>query len=458
MVVRDDFDFLVIGSGPGGQKAAICAAKEGCRVALVERDAHLGGSCVHHGTIPSKTLREMAMRRPLGGTFGDKEFAELTARSAKIVASYANTVEAQIERNGVARLHGHACFLSPDTVSVRSPGGEQRIVRARHIVLAGGSRPREPEGIPVDHEHLLDADSILSLAYLPGSMLVLGGGVIACEYASIFAELGVEITIIDRGDRPLAFLDDELVEHFLADLAARGGRYFGGREIERVAFDGVSQVVAELRDGEVYRADKVFVALGRTPSLEGLGIERAGLCPGARGQIVVDEGGRSDVAHIFVVGDLAGPPALATSAMEQGRLAVRHALGLGAGRLGGLLPIGIYSLPEMASVGSGTAGSDPGPGEPLVGRAHFSEIARAQISGHPSGLLKLVAECESERLIAAHVVGEGATELIHIAQMAILGGATLSDLVESVFNFPTLAEAYRVAALDGLRAREKRSG
>jgi len=455
--VTDRFDFAVIGSGPGGQKAAVCAAKAGRRVALIERDRLLGGACVHHGTIPSKTLRENALRveqlrrtaRLLAAApREDLELSELLGRLEEVVSHYSRTVEDQLRRNRITCIHGRARFVSDRELEVYAPDGSRRRLEAGHVVVAAGSRPRCPDGIPVDHEHVLDADSILSLAYLPRSLAVLGGGVIACEFASIFACLGVEVTVVDRGPRPLGFLDVELVDGFQRAFEAAGGRVLSQRRLADAGFDGVSRVRLALEGGEAIEAEKVFVALGRTGCLDGLGLDAAGLAPGPRGTLEVDEHGRTAVPHIYAVGDVAGPPALATVAMEQGRCAVRHALGLGASSVAGIVPTGIYTIPEMASVGMTEAEAVASCGGARVGRAGFEEVARVQISDAGPGLLKLVADPEGERILGVHVLGQGATDLVHVGQMAILAGARVDDIVENVFNFPTLAETYRIAALD----------
>ena len=455
--MSERFDFAVIGSGPGGQKAAVCAAKAGCRVALIERERELGGACVLRGTIPSKTLRENAMRvsrlRDAAARLGvsppeSVELAELVGRLNDVVQQYATTVGRQMERNGVVRFHGRGRFVSPHDLEIASPDGSTTQISADHVVVAVGSEPRVLDGIPVDHEHVLDSDSILSLAYVPESLIVLGSGVIACEYATTFAKLGVEVTIVDRGPRPLAFLDQELSSLFRQEFERAGGSYLPERRIGFIGFDGVSSVGVELEDGDRLEAEKVLVALGRSGCLSGLGLEAAGLEATERGTLEVDDAGRTAVEHIYAVGDVAGPPALATAAMEQGRRVVRAALGQGESRLAGLLPTGIYTIPEMASVGMTEEQAIDAHGAAWVGRAEFAEVARGQIAGFEFGALKLVAEPETGRLLGVHVIGETSSELVHIGQMALFANACVDDLIENVFNFPTLAEAYRIAALD----------
>lgn len=455
-----EFDFVVIGSGPGGQKAAVGAAKAGQRVALIEQDRHLGGACVHYGTIPSKALREAAyragrLREARAEVDGADRIAaanvgirELLGSVEDVISGYAATVKTQMERNGVVTFHGRGRFASPNEIEVRHRNGDIESLSTRFVILATGSRPRHPDGIPIDHEHVLDGDSILKLAYLPRSLAVLGGGVIACEYASVFASLGVEVTIIDRGERPLAFMDAEMTDAFQRDFETSGGRYLGRRSLTSIAFDGVSKVDIVLGEDERVCAEKVFVALGRSGCLEALNLEAAGLSATDRGLLEVGAGGATSVSHVYAVGDVAGPPALATSAMEQGRRAVLHALDLPSGRFGETIPTGIYAIPELASVGATEAQVRESLGDVAVGRAHFEELARGQISRVGRGFLKIVADPTERRILGVHAVGEGAAELIHVGQMAIIASASVEDLIENVFNFPTLTEAYRVAALD----------
>lgn len=461
MNAPDAFDFLVIGSGPGGHKAAICAAKAGQRVALVEREPEIGGACVHRATIPSKTLREAALQisrlRAMPALVHadlceELQIAHLTSRLDEVTAAHSRFLGEQLDRNGVIRLLGHARFVSNHEVEVTSPGGVRRRVRARFLVIAPGSRPRQPEGLVVDHEHVLDSDSILSLTYLPRSLTVLGAGVIASEYASIFVHLGVRVTMLDRASHPLPFLAPDLSRAFLASFEAAGGRWCGDVKVLDVAWDGVSRVIARLDDGSSVESEKMLVAAGRVGRVEGLGLEAAGLGADARGILATDEDGRTTVPHIYAVGDVAGPPALAASAMEQGRHAVRHALGLGVHPHARALPLGIYTVPEIATVGLGEDEAVRRHGGARVGRARFDEVARGQIAGAREGLLRIVADPAGDRLLGVEIFGEGATELIHVGQMALLAGLSVEDLVENVFNFPTFAEAYRIAALAILNA------
>ncbi len=458
------FDMLVIGSGPAGQKAAVQGVKAGRRVALVEQESGVGGMCVHRGTIPSKTLRESALQlsrlRRSAGVLDftlkpGMEVAALMSRLDEVVTAHVAYMGRQMARNGIQIYHGRARFLSDRLVEVLSVDGSTRRLSAETIFVATGSRPRSPAEVPIDHENVLDSDSILSMLYLPESLTVLGGGVIACEYATIFAHLGVQVTLIDRADRPLKFMDAELVDKLIRDLERNGGHFLGERVLRSVEWDGVSKVVTRLSTDEVIASDKMLVALGRAAAVEGLELAAAGLHANARGLLEVDAHCRTAVPHIYAIGDVIGPPSLAATAMEQGRRAACHALGLAPGAAAEMIPIGIYTIPEMASVGlSEEDAAKRFRGTPvLVGRARFEEVARGQISGVQDGLLKLVGDPTGTKLLGVHIVGEGATELIHLGQMALLAGTGIDAFIENIFNFPTLAEAYRVAALDMLEKR-----
>ena len=452
------FDCLVIGGGPSGQKAAIQGAKAGRKVCLVEEQADVGGECVHRGTIPSKTLRETAvyisgLRRRSQGVIDvelspQMQVAALMRRMRSVQNGHTGFMAEQLARNNVVRMCGRARFTGENSVRITGLDRSVQLVEADKIVVATGSRPRNPADIPIDHENILDSDSILSLIYLPESLVVLGGGVIACEFASIFACLGVKVTIIDHYERPLGFLDPELTERFQQAFEKEGGRYLGQKRIRSVEFDGLAQVRTELESGEVVEANKVFCALGRIANVGGLNLAAAGLAVTDRGLIPVNENGQTSQEHIYAVGDVIGPPALAATAVAQGRHAMRHALGLSLDGMAANVPVGIYTIPEMASIGMTEAQVIAAQGEARVGRALFAELARGQISGNCEGLIKLVTDVEGKRLLGCQIVGEGATEMIHVAQMAIYAGLGIEAFLDNVFNFPTLAEGFRVAALD----------
>jgi NAD(P) transhydrogenase len=308
--------------------------------------------------------------------------------------------------------------------------------------------------VPVDHENILDSDSILALPYLPESLVVLGGGVIATEFATVLGALGVRVTMVDKADRPLAFLDPELTDRLVADFERTGGRYLAKSSLKSIEFDGISKVVTVLEDGTRLETDKGLCALGRTAQVGGLDLAKAGLAVNSRGTIEVDANCRTKVETIYAVGDVIGPPALAATSMEQGRRAVRHALGLEGLSSKGLTPVGIYAIPEIATIGLTEAEARAKFGGTIVGRARFEELARGLINDDERGLLKLICTPDGRRLVGAHIVGDGATELIHVAQMALAAESDVDVFLENIFNFPTFAEGFLVAALDVYEQRQ----
>jgi NAD(P) transhydrogenase len=452
------YDIIVIGSGPAGQKAAIQGAKARQRVLVIEQAQRVGGECVHHGTIPSKTLRESAVSLERIKHCGSETFrvemdpdlrlSTMMSRLQHVVRAHENYMTHQLQRNNVDILHGRARFVAPYELEVLAPQHRCHRVCGNLIVIATGSRPRTPANVPVDHEHILDSDSILSLLYRPASLTVLGGGVIASEYASIFASLGTLVTMIDRGARPVGFMDAELTTGFVRSFEANGGRFLGQQEIVKVAWDGLAALETTLASGVVVRSEKMLCALGRVANTAHLNLAAAGLQLNDRGYVAVDEHCRTAVPYIYAVGDVIGPPALASCSMEQGRRAVCHALGLPLGHAPETIPTGIYTVPEMACVGLNVEQATERHGGVLVGRARFDELTRGQITGITDGLLKMISDAEGCHLLGVHIIGEGATELIHVGQMGLLAGCDIDTFVDHVFNIPTLAEAYRVAALD----------
>lgn len=455
---EERFDFLVIGSGPAGQKAAIQAAKAGRSVCVVERECEIGGACVRTGTIPSKTLRERAARPRLHGEPDplERPLTELLGGVGDVVAAHDRYMTAQLARNGVHIVRGDARFLDARTVEVTRIAAAPLRICAPRIVIATGSRPRAPAHLPIDHEHVLDSDSILSLAWLPRTLLVLGGGVIASEYASIFAALGCRVHQADRNERPLAFVDAELTDIYVGALREAGGEFLPRSVVRELHWDGVSQVVTEFADGRRLATDKVLVAMGRVANVESLGLAAAGVALDEAGHVAVDDSLRTSAPGIYAAGDVIGPPALASSAMEQGRRAACHALGLlAAAEFAEQIPAGIYSLPEISTVGLDEAATRERFGGALVGRAPFAEIARGQISGRVRGLLKMVATPDGREVVGIQVAGDGATELVHLGQMGLVARLGVDAYVDTVFNFPTMAEAYRIAALDIVRQRPR---
>jgi NAD(P) transhydrogenase len=451
-----DFDVLVIGSGPGGQKAAIAAAKLERRVALVERRDMMGGVCLNTGTIPSKTLREAILyltgidqREMYGSSYRVKDeitVADLAARTRHVVSREMDVVRSQLSRNRVSMLTGTGSFADPHTVVV-DDGGRSRPVTAETVIIATGTRPARPASVEFDERTVMDSDGIVHLERVPRSMVVAGAGVIGIEYASMFAALGTKVTVVEQRDRMLEFCDVEVVEalkYHLRDLAVtfRFGETVSSVEARP---DGA---IATLLSGKKIPADTVMYSAGRQGASDELNLDAAGLTADGRGRIAVDEFFRTAVPHIYAVGDVIGFPALAATSMEQGRVAAHHACGEPLHEMGQLQPIGIYSIPEISFVGrtEEQLTQDSVPFE--VGVSRYRELARGQIIGDSYGMLKLLVSLEHRTLLGVHVFGTGATELVHIGQAVMGCGGTIDYLVDAVFNYPTLAEAYKVAALD----------
>jgi NAD(P) transhydrogenase len=456
------FDLICLGSGPAGQKAAIQAAKAGFRAAIVEREPQVGGSCLLSGTIPSKALREQALRyRRMKCSAsslavelrGDAPLSALLQGVDLVIAGQDKYLQAQLARNQVELVRGRGVFLDANRIEVQHLDGSRRVLQAPRILLATGSRPRHVSAVEVDHEHILDSDSILSLSYIPRTLLVLGSGVIACEYASIFAALGCRVIMLDKAAEPLGFLDASLRRGYLSGFIAMGGEYRGGCEVAGARFDGFSQVEVQLADGTRLASDIVFAAFGRIANLDGIGLDRLRLGISSRGHVQVDERFETNIPGIFAAGDAIGPPALACAAADQGRRAVLAALNLPPPPLTSLVPTGVYTIPEIACVGLSQTEAAAKKIDIIVGRADFAEVARAHIAGEPSGFLTLICERGSARILGCQVLGEGATELVHLGQAAIANGASADFFIEQIFNFPTMTEAYRIAAFDILKQR-----
>ncbi|WP_433172333.1 Si-specific NAD(P)(+) transhydrogenase [Actinoallomurus sp. CA-150999] len=453
-----DFDVLVLGTGPGGQKAAIAAAKLGRRVAVVERRNMVGGVCINTGTIPSKTLREAVLyltglnqRELYGQSYRVKEeitVADLAARTQHVVGREIDVVRSQLSRNHVSVLTGTGRFTDPNTVEITDETtGRQSRVSAEKIIIATGTRPARPDTVEFDERTIIDSDGIISLDRLPQTMVVVGAGVIGIEYASMFAALGTKVTVVERRERMLEFCDLEIIEalkYHLRDLAVTFRFGESVAAVERR--NGGAMTILE--SGKKIPADTVMYSAGRQGATDQLDLDHAGLAADPRGRIAVDEYFRTTVPHIYAVGDVIGFPALAATSMEQGRLAGHHACGEPAREMQRLQPIGIYTVPEISFVGrtEDQLTAERIPFE--VGISRYRELARGQIIGDSYGMLKLLVSPEDRRLLGVHVFGTGATELVHIGQTVMGCGGTIDYLVDAVFNYPTLAESYKVAALD----------
>ncbi len=455
-MVRSKYDFVVVGSGPAGQKAAIQAAKLGHRVALVERKMSLGGVSTHTGTIPSKTLREAVLylsgfkQRTFYGRGHrlkqDIEAKDLTERLAITVEHEVEIVRDQLARNGVEVLGGLARFVGPHRMVIEDDTGSFA-VEGDKILVATGTRPRHPDCFQFDGRTVMDSDDVLRLEELPRSMVIVGAGVIGVEYASIFAALDVRVTLVDSRPSMLDFVDQEIVDTFIALFRDRGVTLRLGEEVATLEKSG-SRVVTRLASGREVHTDVALVTAGRVGNTGGLDLHAAGLHADDRGRLTVDSTFRTEVPHIYAAGDVIGFPSLASTSMEQGRLAACHAFGADSCSTSAQFPFGIYAVPEISMVGKTEQQLRKEGIGYEVGIARLREIARGQILGLDSGLLKLIVALDDRRVLGVHILGEGATELIHIGQAVLNLDGTLDYFLENVFNYPTLAEAYKVAALD----------
>lgn len=453
------FDLVVIGSGPGGQKAAIAGAKLGKRVAIIERGKELvGGVCLHTGTIPSKTMREAILH--LTG-FRQREVYQEQYRSRKsitmddlrhklsqVARREWDIIQDQFDRNGVETLVGEASFVDSHMLEVVTPDGPI-LVEGEKILLAPGTKPARPPHIPFDGHTVFDSDEFLELDHIPRSMIVVGGGVIGVEYGLMMATLGVKVTVIDGRDRLLDFCDREVVDSLVYHARSMGVTFRLGENVSDVRRVAENSAAVELESGKRLLGETVLFSVGRQGDTEHLKLAAAGLEPDKRGRITVSEGFQTPVPHIYAVGDIVGFPALASASMEQGRQAVSHAFGVPATDMGEI-PYGLFTVPEISLIGKNEQQltADHVPYE--VGLARYSEIARGQIAGDETGLLKLLFHRETREILGVHAIGDSATEIIHIGQAVMAFGGTIDYFRDTVFNYPTMAECYKVAALDGL--------
>jgi NAD(P) transhydrogenase len=452
-----DYDLICIGSGPAGQRGAVQAAKLGKRVALIERRSTLGGTCLATGTIPSKTFREAVLHfaaaaRPDGGSTRAMQrptAPELLARVDEVVAREGSVISNQLSRNGVEVACGDAAFVDPHRIRVTNDG-ISREISATNVLIASGTRAVPPSNIASDGETVISSDDIGGLKRLPRSLAVVGAGVIGIEYASMFAALGVEVTVIDMRERPLEFVDAEIVDELIHQMRKRNVNFRFGEAVEGMTVnDGPpKRAVLLLESGKRIVADMALFSVGRVGATETLGLQNAGLAADDRGRIAVDARFRTSVPHIFAAGDVIGYPSLAATSSEQGRLAACHAFGVPASPMANHFPIGIYSVPEISMVGSTEQALTKNKVPYEIGIARYREIARGQILGDDSGLLKMLFHRVDRRLLGVHIIGTGATELLHIGQAVFGLGGGLDYFLSTVFNYPTLAECYKVSALN----------
>jgi NAD(P) transhydrogenase len=455
------FDVLVIGSGPGGEGAALMAAKSGLSVAVVESYPEVGGGCTHWGTIPSKALRHAVQRltefshnplfRDLGAT-RSPSYPDLLRAADGVIRTQTAQRGRYYERNRIQLIRGHARFADTHTLHVENPDGSRQQLRAKHFIIAVGSRPYRPDDVDFRHPCIHDSDSILKLDYSPRVICIYGAGVIGCEYASIFANLGIKVNLINTHDKLLSFLDDEITDALSYHLREQGVIIRHKEQYRKV--EGRDQdVVIHLGSGKRIRSDLLLWANGRSGNTEDMGLDTLPLVVNGRGQLGVNENFQTALPHIYAVGDVIGPPALASAAYDQGRFAATHIVqGRCDHSLFEFIPTGIYTIPEISSVGKSERELTDAAIPFEVGHAHFRHLARAQMTDQTVGMLKLLFHPETLEILGIHCFGDRASEIVHIGQAIMAGKANTNSLlyfINTTFNYPTMAEAYRVAALNG---------
>jgi NAD(P) transhydrogenase len=455
-----EYDLVVIGSGPAGQKGAIAAAKARKRVAVIDRTVMIGGVSVHTGTIPSKTVREAIFQltgfavKTLYGSGSrsrdDISVQDVSSRVGAIVARETEVIRAQLKRNGIAIHQGSAHFLDPHTVEVQGEGEGVRLEAAK-ILIACGTRPAHSPDIPFDNHRIVDTDHLADLGGLPKEVIVVGAGVVGLEYASFMGALGADVTLIDQRPVILEFVDREIVEALSYHLRQLGITFRLGEKVTHVGIHPIrDRVFAELESGKKVQGDALIYAVGRQANGDQLHLEAAGLAADSRGRLKVNEFFQTELPHIYAAGDVIGFPALASTSMEQGRLAASHMFGIPFEHMPELFPYGIYTIPEISMVGQTeeTLTANRVPYE--MGIAKYSELAKSMMLGDDAGMVKLLFDPDTHKLLGVHALGQHATEIIHIGQAVLFYGGSVEYFRDMVFNYPTLAEAYKVAALDGL--------
>lgn len=451
-------DLVVVGSGPAGQKGAIQAAKLGKRVVMIERDPYLGGACLNSGTIPSKSLREAILdltdfyeRSFYGQQRVEKKVSinDLNYRLHQILDKEREMLLHQFEKNEIRLIHGLARFDSNRQLLISDDAGQvTHRVGGEKILIATGSKPRNPTHVPFDHEKVLDSTRLLAIDHVPKTLIVLGGGIIGAEYASFFAALGTEVTVVDKREHLLPSLDTEIGMHLQKALSAIGLKVIGNQELNTIRRVG-DEVEVSLKTGIKLYAEMLLYALGREANVDQLDIHKAGICVDQKGFIPVNALFQTEVPHIYAVGDVIGSPALASTSMEQGRLAARHAFGVKTHHFPSLYPIGIYTIPEISSCGYTESELQKLGFRYEVGRAYYYEIARNQIVGNDPGCFKILFHADTLEILGIHIIGRAATEVIHIGLVAMSFNARIDYFIDQVFNYPTYAEGYRIAALNG---------
>jgi NAD(P) transhydrogenase len=455
----DAYDLLVIGSGPAGQRAAIQGAKSGKRVALVERREVVGGTCINTGTIPSKTMREAVLHLSgfqyqgiYGVSYRVKEqitMADLSFRVQQVIKNELDVTQAQLFRNGITLLNGLASFSDPHQIRVEGARGDATC-RAESIVIATGTTPAESARVPINGQTIILSDQVLQMPQLPKTLIVVGGGVIGVEYTCMFAALGIRVVLIEKRPRLLEFADAEIVEALCYHLRDHRVTLRLNEEVDTVEQLPDGSVMAALRSKKKISGDALLYAVGRQGNVQELNLEAAGLQADDRGRIPVDAEYRTSQPHIFAVGDVIGFPSLASVSMEQGRIAAGRAVGADVHSNAANYPYGIYTIPEISFIGKTEEQLTDEDVPYEVGLAYYREIARGQIRGDTTGRLKLIFHRETKQLLGVHIIGEGAAELVHIGQAVMSHNDTIDYFIDTVFNYPTLAECYKAAAFNGL--------
>ena len=456
----NEYDLVVIGSGPAGQKGAICAAKLRKKVAIIDRKMTIGGVCVHTGTIPSKTLREAVLylsgfrqRTFYGRGYVLKDriaMSDLVFRAQAVMAREIEVIKAQLRRNYVTTFEGEARFIDSNSIQVVSEEGTQ-LLRAHHVLIACGTRPAHSAEIPIDGKRIFDSDQVHELEEVPRELVVVGAGIIGLEYASMFATLGVKVTLLDQRPVLMDFVDREIVESLCFQLRQLGTVFRLGEKVVSVGIDEErGRVFAKLESGKTVHGQGLLYTIGRQANSDQLNIQASGLSSDGRGKLNVNEHFQTAVPHIYAAGDVIGFPALASTSMEQGRLASCHMFGKPGEMPPNLIPYGIYTIPEISMVGQTEEQLTREKMPYEIGLARYAELAKGQMLGDEQGLLKLVFNPDTLKLLGVHIIGDRAAEIVHIGQAVLTMGGTIEYFRDTVFNYPTLAEAYKVAALDGL--------
>jgi NAD(P) transhydrogenase len=453
-----EYDLIVIGSGPAGQRAAIQAAKAGKRVALIEKREVIGGACINTGTIPSKTMREAVLhlsgylyQNIYGINYRVKEkisMADLSFRVQHVIKTEVDVTQAQLSRNNIEMIMGEASFLSPTRIQVTNSRGRSEI-DAANIIIGTGTKPAVSKLVPINGRTIINSDQILSIPEIPRTLIVVGGGVIGVEYTCMFATLGVRVILIEKRPRLLEFADSEMVEALSYHLRDSRVTMRLNEEVESVEESGTG-VVANLQSKKKISGDALLYAVGRSGNVDELNLQAAGIEADSRGRIPVDKDFRTKQPNIFAVGDVIGFPSLASVSMEQGRIAAGNVCGIPLHSNPNYYPYGIYTIPEISFIGKTEEQLTDEDVPYEVGVAYYREIARGQIRGDTTGRLKLIFHRETRLLLGVHIIGEGASELLHIGQAVLILGGTMEYFVDTVFNYPTLAECYKAAAFNGL--------